>query len=51
VFRQHFQPPLDQLAMNERRVIDLKNPELPPQTPLQRSELWWQPTRRAPVLR
>ena len=51
VFRQHFQPPLDQLAMNERRVIDLKNPELPPQTPLQRAELWWQPARRAPVLR
>jgi ABC-type amino acid transport substrate-binding protein len=30
--------------LRERRVIVLRNPELPEATPLQRRELWWRPT-------
>ncbi|MDM4768460.1 hypothetical protein [Pelomonas sp. SE-A7] len=42
LFRRHFQPRLAALELGRRRVIELKNPLLPPQTPLQRSEFWWQ---------
>lgn len=45
LFRQHFQPHLDKLGIAERHIISLDNPLLPPETPLQRPELWWQPER------
>jgi hypothetical protein len=43
LFRQSFQGHLDRLAIASRHIIDLHNPLLPPGTPLQRPEFWWQP--------
>lgn len=46
-FEQHFQrhhgPSVQKARLRERRIIRLTNPLLPPETPLQRSELWWGP--------
>lgn len=43
LFRQHKSPLLEKLALHKRRVIELSNPSLSPDTPLQRSELWLPP--------
>lgn len=43
LFEQHFGSLLKELNVSGRRVIELRNPLLPPQTPLQRPELWYRP--------
>jgi len=42
LFLQHHGDDLRQANLQQRRVIELDNPLLPPQTPLQRRELWYQ---------
>lgn len=42
LFRQHLLPLLDGLQLDKRRVIELKNPGLPPQTPISRRALWFE---------
>ncbi|MDM4766409.1 hypothetical protein [Pelomonas sp. SE-A7] len=46
-FEQHFEQvyrgDLRQAGLRHRRVIQLSNPLLPPQTPLDRKELWYRP--------
>lgn len=36
----YYGPMLEKAALGKRRVIELPNPSLPPDTPLQRKELW-----------
>ena len=43
LFRQHKGRLIERAAIGKRRVIELHNPSLPPETPLQRSELWFKP--------
>lgn len=43
LFRQHKGRMIERAAIGKRRVIELQNPSLPPETPLQRSELWFKP--------
>lgn len=45
LFLQHFSALLQQADLTKRRVIQLHNPLLPAQTPLQRSELWYDPNK------
>jgi len=42
LFYRHFGARLRQAALDKRRVIELVNPLLPPETPLARKELWFQ---------
>jgi len=44
LFQQHVKPLVAPLKVAQRRVIELHNPHLPPDTPLHRRELWWRPT-------
>lgn len=41
LFNQTYGPVLEQLAVSQRRVIELTNPLLPQATPLQRKALWY----------
>lgn len=43
LFHKHKGALLEQAHIGKRRIIELRNPELPPETPLQRSELWIKP--------
>jgi len=43
LFRKHKGPLVERANLARRRIIDLPNPSLPPETPLQRSELWFHP--------
>ncbi len=43
LFRQYKGPLIERAAIGKRHIIDLPNPLLPPETPLQRSELWYRP--------
>lgn len=43
LFQQHHGATLRRLKLDSRRVIELNNPLLPAQTPLQRKALWYQP--------
>lgn len=43
LFRQHKGRLVERAAIGRRRIIDLHNPALPPDTPLERSELWFRP--------
>lgn len=43
LFRQYKGPLIERAAIGKRHIIDLPNPLLPPETPLQRSELWFRP--------
>lgn len=43
LFDQHFARLLRKARFDRRRVIELPNPLLPPQTPLARKELWFTP--------
>ncbi|MCT6698630.1 hypothetical protein [Rheinheimera sp. 4Y26] len=45
LFLQHFSAVLQQADFTKRRVIQLTNPLLPAKTPLQRSELWFDPNK------
>jgi len=38
-----FQARLKELDLSRRNVIELVNPLLPPETPVQRKEFWWRP--------
>ncbi len=40
LFQQHFGKQLKRAAIGRRRVLELDNPSLPPETPLGRKELW-----------
>lgn len=41
LFQKHKGPLVARAQIGKRRIIDLPNPSLPPETPLQRSELWF----------
>lgn len=43
LFAKHKGPLVERAQIGKRRIIELRNPELPPETPLQRSELWIKP--------
>lgn len=43
LFHQHKGPLVERARIGKRRTIELQNPALPPETPLQRSELWFRP--------
>ncbi|MBD9424831.1 transporter substrate-binding domain-containing protein [Pseudomonas sp. PDM15] len=43
VFQQYHGADLRRVALEQRQIIELDNPLLPPQTPLQRRELWYRP--------
>lgn len=43
LFQASYGPTLRQLQLPQRRVIELENPLLPPQTPLGRQQLWFRP--------
>lgn len=42
LFKRHILPLLDGLELRKRTVISLTNPDLPPATPLQRKQLWFE---------
>ncbi|WP_395400741.1 substrate-binding periplasmic protein [Pseudoduganella sp. UC29_106] len=41
LFYQHYGKLLRQSNLDKRRILELKNPELTPETPLERKELWF----------
>lgn len=43
LFTEHFNDALVQANLGQRQVIELKNPTLPPLTPLIKTELWFNP--------
>lgn len=43
LFARHFGAVLKRAALGSRRVLELNNPLLPPQTPLADRRLWWTP--------
>jgi hypothetical protein len=43
LFQKHYGPAIERYQLGQRRVIALKNPLLPKNTPLDRPELWFQP--------
>lgn len=43
LFREVHEPELQSAHVARRRVFELHNPLLPPETPLHRPELWWRP--------
>ena len=43
LFQKHKGPLVERAHIRKRRIIELQNPALPPETPLQRSELWFRP--------
>lgn len=43
LFQQHHGATLEKARLQQRRVITLENPDLPPRTPFQRKELWYRP--------
>lgn len=43
LFFSHKGPMIDQAGLRQRRLLRLPNPDLPPETPLARKELWYDP--------
>ncbi|PYC21020.1 hypothetical protein DMO17_16845 [Aquipseudomonas alcaligenes] len=43
LFQQHHGATLERARLDQRKVIELENPDLPPQTPFQRKVLWYRP--------
>jgi hypothetical protein len=43
LFAQHHEADLARARLAERRIIELSNPQLPAQTPLDKPELWYRP--------
>lgn len=43
LFQQYYEPIIKRSGLDKRVIIELKNPLLPPETPLQRKELWFRP--------
>ena len=44
LFQQYHGATLKKAGLERRQVIELENPDLPPQTPFQRAELWYRPS-------
>lgn len=44
LFLQHFGKLIEHLHLGKRRVLELRNAGLPPETPLHRKELWFHPS-------
>jgi hypothetical protein len=44
IFNRYYKSAIDRANIKGRRVIELANPELPPQTPLSDSRLWYVPS-------
>lgn len=51
LFQRHFGQLANELGLGKRRLLELDNPGLPAETPLQRKQLWYRPApaRQAPV--
>lgn len=49
LFYSYFAEAIEQAKLSERRVIELKNPELPEDTPLDQTNLWLRLPRTAPT--
>jgi len=49
LFQAHYGGMIERLALPRRRVIEIANPQLPPETPLARRELWFQPMPPRPA--
>ena len=47
LFQQHHAATLRRARLEQRQVIELKNPDLPAATPFSRKELWYQPEARS----
>ena len=45
LFLRHFQESIEKAQLTNRITVELTNPELPPQTPLERRELWFDPAQ------
>lgn len=45
LFQAHFRDTIDALGLSGRRVLDLRNPSLPPDVPLGRPDWWLRPGR------
>ena len=45
LFQRHFGTALKRAALDKRRVLELANPLLPPETPLTSRQFWYQPKR------
>ncbi|EGM77333.1 periplasmic component of amino acid ABC-type transporter/signal transduction system [Rheinheimera sp. A13L] len=43
LFQKHFVSHLHKMKLSERKLAELENPFLPPETPLAESSLWYQP--------
>jgi hypothetical protein len=43
VFQKHFDSQLRKMKLSERKLVELENPLLPPETPLGESMLWYRP--------
>lgn len=43
VFRKHFAEKINEFDLSNRIILRLENPLLPPETPLERAELWFDP--------
>ena len=45
LFQAHFRSAIDRLQLAERRVLELRNPLLPQDAPVQRADWWFRPPR------
>ena len=48
LFNEYFLPDIQQADLLERRIFSLHNPLLPPETPLEKTELWFSPSELTP---
>lgn len=48
VFRKHFAERIEWFDLSNRTILRLENPLLPPETPLERAELWFDPLQPTP---
>lgn len=48
LFNDYFLPDIQRARLDQRRIFSLHNPLLPPETPLQQTELWFSPTELTP---
>ena len=45
IVQSQFRSTIEALRLRERRVLELRNPLLPPDAPLQRADWWFRPAR------
>lgn len=48
IFRKHFAETIEQSNLSNRKILRMENPLLPPETPLERAELWFDPLQPPP---